>query len=435
MTRGEPRSDVESRRFESFVTVEGARLRRALIAMYGVDEGCDACAEALAWAWENWSRVVDMANPVGYLFRVGQTSARRQRRWHGPISLPSEIGFSDLHEMDGRLDEALVALDLPATGRCGPRARLRLLVRRGRADHDDVCRKRPKRPAPSDETTATKVGNTMKPTVEQRLHEYANTLDEAAARRVVEFPAPDDAPIASLGTAGTRNRGTGVRRVAAIVATIIVAAAAATIVATEHGHTATTDAPTSTTIRPRDDGLRALFTRTAATGIVIVARAGLVPVAAADQAAGCPVIPVPSTQTTNSDCAIGTAPGVEFDFSTGGRMFRATVLNRDIPHATGPDLEPMITLSDIRQILPNGQSVLQPAGRPPYLVILHAIKIAKVRVNPTRTTAAGLDEMTPVNGWAAFAAPASSDIPFDNTVQGLNPAGHVIETTQPWRCC
>jgi len=277
----------------------------------------------------------------------------------------------------------------------------------------------------------------MKPTAEQRLPEYANTLAEAAARSVGEFPAPDDAPIASLGTAATRNRGTGMRRVAVavIVATFIVAAAAATIVGRRHGHTARTGGPTSTTIHPSDDGLRALFTRTAATGIVIVARAGLVPVAASDQAAGCPAIPVPSTESANGDCASGKAPGVEFDFSTGGHMFRATVLNRNIPPATGPDLEPMITLADIREVLPDGRSVLQSVGRSPYLVILHATKIAKVRVDPTRTTAAGLDEMTPVNGWAAFAAPASSDTPFDNPVQGLNAAGQVIRTALPWRCC
>ena len=102
--------DEEGRRFESFVTEEGERLRRGLVAAYGVDAGSDACADALAWAWENWPRVVEMANPVGYLFRVGQTSARRQRRHRRPISLPVEMRSADLGEMDARLDEALVAL-------------------------------------------------------------------------------------------------------------------------------------------------------------------------------------------------------------------------------------------------------------------------------------------------------------------------------------
>lgn len=37
-------------------------------------------AEALGYAWENWERVSDMDNPVGYLYRVGQSRARRHRR-------------------------------------------------------------------------------------------------------------------------------------------------------------------------------------------------------------------------------------------------------------------------------------------------------------------------------------------------------------------
>jgi hypothetical protein len=180
------------------------------------------------------------------------------------------------------------------------------------------------------------------------------------------------------------------------------------------------------------DGLRTLFTRRTATGIVIVAHAGLVPVAAASE---CPRVPVPSTQPANADCATGKLPGVEFDFSTGGHTFRATVLDRDIPPATGPDLEPMITLAEIREVLPDGESVLQPSGPSPYLVILHATKIAEVRIDPTRTSADGLDEMTPVDGWVAFAASSTSQDPFDTSVEGLDPAGRVIKTALPWRCC
>jgi hypothetical protein len=181
--------------------------------------------------------------------------------------------------------------------------------------------------------------------------------------------------------------------------------------------------------------LQDLFSHTSPDGITVVARAGLVPVAAAEGAAGCPAIPVPTTRPANPYCAIGKAPGVQFEFSTGGHTFRATVLNRDIPPATGSDLEPMITLADIREVLPNGETVFQSDGPSPYLVVLHATKIATVRVDPTRTTAAGLDEMTPIDGWAAFAAPASSVTPFDNPTQGLNSTGTVIKTALPWRCC
>jgi RNA polymerase sigma factor (sigma-70 family) len=103
--------NAPDRSFERFVAVEGERLRRALVASYGIDVGSDACAEALAWAWEHWARVCEMANPVGYLFRVGQSATRRQRRWHRPrVLLPTEAGNPDVGEMSGRLDEALVAL-------------------------------------------------------------------------------------------------------------------------------------------------------------------------------------------------------------------------------------------------------------------------------------------------------------------------------------
>ena len=53
------------------------RLRRALIARYGGEVGREATAEALAYAWEHWDRLQTMANPLGYLYRVGQSRSRR----------------------------------------------------------------------------------------------------------------------------------------------------------------------------------------------------------------------------------------------------------------------------------------------------------------------------------------------------------------------
>lgn len=109
-TKRAVRSDVDERRFETFVNVEGERLRRALVSSNGVDEGTDACAEALAWAWEHWGRVVEMTNPVGYLFRVGQTAARYQRRRHQHVMLPLNIPSDESGDMDALVEEALVAL-------------------------------------------------------------------------------------------------------------------------------------------------------------------------------------------------------------------------------------------------------------------------------------------------------------------------------------
>jgi len=55
-------------------------LRRALIGAVGVDRVEDAVAEALAYAFEHWADVSEMANPAGYLFRVAQSHVRRRRR-------------------------------------------------------------------------------------------------------------------------------------------------------------------------------------------------------------------------------------------------------------------------------------------------------------------------------------------------------------------
>ena len=65
--------------FEAFVRDAEPRLRRAPVAAYGFEEGRDATAEALAYAWEHWGRVRAMPNAAGYLFRVAQSGRRRRR--------------------------------------------------------------------------------------------------------------------------------------------------------------------------------------------------------------------------------------------------------------------------------------------------------------------------------------------------------------------
>jgi DNA-directed RNA polymerase specialized sigma24 family protein len=66
--------------FEAFVREVEPRLRRALVAAYGFEDGRDAAAEALGYAWEHWARVRDMPNAAGYLFRVAQSRGRGPRR-------------------------------------------------------------------------------------------------------------------------------------------------------------------------------------------------------------------------------------------------------------------------------------------------------------------------------------------------------------------
>ncbi len=66
--------------FETFVRDVEPRLRRALLGAVGTDQVEDAVAEALAFAFVRWDEVARMDNPIGYLFRVGQSKSRQRKR-------------------------------------------------------------------------------------------------------------------------------------------------------------------------------------------------------------------------------------------------------------------------------------------------------------------------------------------------------------------
>ena len=91
--------------FEDFVRDSEPRLRRALVAAYGFEDGRDAAAEALAYAWEHWEDVREMPNATGYLFRVAQSRRRRRRV---PV-LYDVSGWPD-HMFEPGLPAALAAL-------------------------------------------------------------------------------------------------------------------------------------------------------------------------------------------------------------------------------------------------------------------------------------------------------------------------------------
>lgn len=95
--------------FDDFVVRVERRLRSALIAAYGPVDGRVAAVDAIAWAWEHWDRVRLMSNPVGYLFRVGQTAARANRDRPIPIDWTRRQveQFPDVHP---ELVEALGSL-------------------------------------------------------------------------------------------------------------------------------------------------------------------------------------------------------------------------------------------------------------------------------------------------------------------------------------
>jgi RNA polymerase sigma factor (sigma-70 family) len=67
--------------FVDFVAPHLDAARRALAARFGSEIGAEVGADVAAWAWENQRKVRDAANPGGYLFRVGQSHARRYLRW------------------------------------------------------------------------------------------------------------------------------------------------------------------------------------------------------------------------------------------------------------------------------------------------------------------------------------------------------------------
>ena len=89
--------------FSRFVGEVEPGLRRALVATYGTERGRDAVAEALGWAWANWPRVQSMANPAGYLYRVGQSRTRSRK---SPVVFP-DAGDVGLPWIEPALIDAL----------------------------------------------------------------------------------------------------------------------------------------------------------------------------------------------------------------------------------------------------------------------------------------------------------------------------------------
>lgn len=88
-------TDAEA--FEAFALKAEPRLRRAFIGERGIDGAGDATAEALAAAWEHWPDVEAMGNPLGYLYRVGQSRTRRRRT--GSLPSVESLGAPEFEPM------------------------------------------------------------------------------------------------------------------------------------------------------------------------------------------------------------------------------------------------------------------------------------------------------------------------------------------------
>lgn len=85
----------------------GPTVRRALVARYGTEVGADAAADAIAWGWEHGQSISSMTNPGGYLYRVGQTSARRAHRRVTRSAFPVEPVWVDAPDLPGDVFDAL----------------------------------------------------------------------------------------------------------------------------------------------------------------------------------------------------------------------------------------------------------------------------------------------------------------------------------------
>ena len=99
---------------ESFAAMFEAvepRLRRALVAWYGPLVGKEAAADALSWAWEHRHRLDGVGNIGGYLFRVGQSAAKREIEWRRPIESPKRAECWERESSyEPRLDAAMASL-------------------------------------------------------------------------------------------------------------------------------------------------------------------------------------------------------------------------------------------------------------------------------------------------------------------------------------
>ncbi len=68
-----------SEAYTAFMAEAEPRLRRALVARFGMQLGGDATLDAMVYGWRHWDRVSEMQNRVGYLYRVGSSSVRPEK--------------------------------------------------------------------------------------------------------------------------------------------------------------------------------------------------------------------------------------------------------------------------------------------------------------------------------------------------------------------
>jgi DNA-directed RNA polymerase specialized sigma24 family protein len=97
--------------FTEFARVAEPRLRLALGAAFGFDLAQEATADAMAFAWEHWDRVMTSDNPIGFVFGVGRNKARRSLRRHRTPFLPP-VSASEIPWVEPGLPAALGRLSV-----------------------------------------------------------------------------------------------------------------------------------------------------------------------------------------------------------------------------------------------------------------------------------------------------------------------------------
>jgi DNA-directed RNA polymerase specialized sigma24 family protein len=111
--------------------LDGERVRRALVATYGVEIGTEAAAEALALAWERWDSLQVMTNPAGYLYRIGQSRARPHVRWsmrRRPFPTSGSSATDRAHQVQRTADSPALDDLFAALSRLAPDQRAAVLL-------------------------------------------------------------------------------------------------------------------------------------------------------------------------------------------------------------------------------------------------------------------------------------------------------------------
>ena len=94
--------------FDTLIDEIRVRLLPALVSRWGVEVGSDLCSDVEEYAWQHHRKLVAMDNPLGYLYRVAQSQARRYARWLQRSTFPTR--FPDVVHEDVQLHDTLQML-------------------------------------------------------------------------------------------------------------------------------------------------------------------------------------------------------------------------------------------------------------------------------------------------------------------------------------